>query len=98
MMDVAPHIWSNVVVLLLLLGLLGVVRVVRRNRLWSEAAVELWRRRRLAILVVAFYVLIGLLDSVAWKGGVPEGTPGVLPNAPLSLLDWSVPAPARPAP
>ena len=63
------------------------VRFVRGNRLWREAAQELWRRRRFAIVVTALYMLVGVADSIAWKGGIPEDIPGVLPNAPLSILD-----------
>ena len=86
MMGLEPHIWSNVMTVLLVLGAIFVTRVVRGQRLWREAAQALWQRRRFALVVVAVYVLIGLADSVAWKGGVPEGAMGVLPNAPLSLL------------
>ena len=28
-----------------------------------------WRRRPLALAVVGLYVLVGLLDSIAWVGG-----------------------------
>jgi peptide/nickel transport system permease protein len=42
---------------------------VARSRFWRESAVELWRRRRIAVVVLGLFVLIGLLDSVAWKGG-----------------------------
>ncbi len=87
MMEIEPYVWSNFVVVLLLAGLWSLVRLVRRQRLWREAAVELWHRRRLAIVVVGLYLLIGLFDSIAWKGGLPEGTVDALPNAPLSLLD-----------
>ena len=87
MMEIEAHIWSNFVVVLLLAGLGSLVRLVRRQRLWHEAAVELWQRRRLAIVVVGLYLLIGIFDSIAWKGGFPEGSGDRLPNAPLSLLD-----------
>jgi peptide/nickel transport system permease protein len=87
MMDLDPHVVSNALVLVLLIGAVALARYVARQRLWREAAAVLWRRRRAAILVIALYVSIGLLDSIAWKGGVPEGTPGVLPNAPLTLID-----------
>ncbi len=63
------HVFSNLaVVVLLALGAATVV-FVRRNRLWSEALAELWRRRRFSVLVVGLYVLIALLDSIAWVGG-----------------------------
>ncbi|MAG33477.1 MAG: hypothetical protein CL908_21580 [Deltaproteobacteria bacterium] len=87
MTTLEPYVWSNLVAGVLLLAFLGLARLVRGQRLWREAMGELWGRRRLAILVVALYTLIALLDSVAWKGGVPDGTVGVLPGAPLTLID-----------
>jgi peptide/nickel transport system permease protein len=47
----------------------------------------LWRRRRLALCVIAVYATIALLDSIAWKGGVPADAVGVLPGAPYSVID-----------
>ena len=78
------HWSSNVVVLLLVLGgaLLG--RSVARSRFWRESAIELWRRRRLAIVVVGLFVFIGLLDSIAWIGG---GGDGVAAYQPRSIID-----------
>jgi peptide/nickel transport system permease protein len=87
MMGLEPHILSNLAVGALVLGIVAIVRFVRRQRLWREAARELWRRRRVAIVVVALYCLVGLLDSIAWRGGVPEGTPGVLSDAALTVVD-----------
>lgn len=87
MSGIEPYMISNGATLLLLVGIGFVVRVVRRNRLWREAAGSLWRRRRLAVCVLGVYFGVALLDSVAWKGGVPEGTVGVLPNAPHSIVD-----------
>jgi peptide/nickel transport system permease protein len=87
MSGIDPHVWSNCVTLALLVAAAFVARSVRRHRLWREAAVEIWRRRRAALVVVALYMLVGLADSIAWKGGVPEDAVGVLPNAPYSLLD-----------
>ncbi|MCP4907296.1 MAG: ABC transporter permease [bacterium] len=87
MIDLEPHIWSNITTLLLLAGAGWLMAIVRSNRLWREAIGELWGRRRLAIVVVGLYLLVGLFDSIAWKGGIPEDAVGVLPNAPLSMLD-----------
>jgi peptide/nickel transport system permease protein len=87
MIGIEPYMLSNVATLLLLVGIAVAVRIVRRNRLWREAAGSLWRRRRLALCVLGVYFAIALLDSVAWKGGVPEGAVGVLPNAPHSIVD-----------
>ena len=63
------HVVSNVVVVLLLAGALWLVRLVRRRPLWREAARNVWRRRPVALTVIGIYVLIALLDSVAWTGG-----------------------------
>jgi peptide/nickel transport system permease protein len=82
-----PYMLSNLGALLLLVVLAIIARLVRRSRLWSEAFRALWQRRRIAICVIGVYFAVALLDSVAWKGGVPEGTLGVLPNAPYSVID-----------
>jgi peptide/nickel transport system permease protein len=67
-------IWvSNGIVLLLVIGAGLVARSVAHNRFWRENAVELWRRRRLAIVAVAVFVLIALLDSISWVGGAQDG-------------------------
>jgi peptide/nickel transport system permease protein len=76
---------SNWVVLALVVGGVAVARVVRRSRMWSEAARQLWRRRPLAILVVAAYLAIALLDSIAWVGGASEDA--VAAHEAKSLLD-----------
>ena len=87
MMGFEPYVFSNFVTVALLVGMGLLVRSVRRQRLWSEAARQLWDRRKIAIVFVGIYLAIGLLDSVAWKGGVPEDVVDVLPNAPLTLID-----------
>ncbi len=87
MMGLEPYMISNLGTALLLVAIGFAVRLVRRNRLWREAAGSLWRRRRLALCVVGVYFGIALLDSVAWKGGEPEGAVGVLPNTPHSIVD-----------
>ena len=87
MISLEPYIASNLLTLALLVGALLVAYWVRGRRIWREAAQDLWSRRRVAILFVALYAVIGLLDSVAWKGGVPEGVTDVLPNAPLTVID-----------
>jgi peptide/nickel transport system permease protein len=63
---------SNLVVVALMAGLIAVARAVRRSRMWSEATRQLWRRRPLAILVIAAYVAIALLDSIVWVGGASD--------------------------
>jgi peptide/nickel transport system permease protein len=67
------HQVANIVVFLLLLGVVFIVRFVRKNRIWREAAQQLWRRRRISILVLGLYAFVALLDSVSWKGGSVGG-------------------------
>ena len=78
------HWISNVVVVLLVLGSFWLARLAARSRYWRESAIELWRRRRTAIVVVAIFLLIALLDSIAWIGG---GGEGVAAYQPRSIID-----------
>jgi peptide/nickel transport system permease protein len=78
------HWVSNIVVLLLVLGGIVLGRFVARSRFWRESAIELWRRRRVAIVVVATFVFIGLLDSISWIGG---GGAGVAAYQPRTIID-----------
>jgi peptide/nickel transport system permease protein len=87
MMGIEPHVFSNALALAFLVLLFQLGWWIAHRRLWREAMVSLWHRRKGAILVVGLYLLIGLLDSVAWKGGIPENTADVLPNAPLTTID-----------
>ena len=64
---------SNAIVLLLVAGAIWLVRLVARNRFWRESAIELWRRRPIAIVAVAVFVFIALLDSISWIGGAAGG-------------------------
>ena len=74
---------SNAVVLLLIAGAGLVARALSRDRFWRENAVQLWRRRRAALIVVAIYLIVGLLDSISWvsAGG------GALGDRPRTLID-----------
>jgi peptide/nickel transport system permease protein len=83
------HVVSNVVVALLVAGAVYAVRAVRRSDLWSENARELWRRRPIALVVVAVYVAIALLDSIAWVGGdtAVQASDVVAQHGPRSLID-----------
>jgi peptide/nickel transport system permease protein len=78
------HWISNIVVLLLVFGAVWLTRVVASSRFWRESAIELWRRRRAAIVVVAVFVFIALLDSIAWIGG---GGDGVASYQPRTIVD-----------
>ena len=81
------HVVSNLVVVLLLAAGVAVGFFVRRTRLWSEAAVDLRRRRPWALLVVALYVAVALLDSVSWVGGAEAGEDVVAAYKARSVLD-----------
>ena len=86
---VEPHVLSNLVVAALVAGTLLVARAVRKSDLWRDAFRELARRRPLALLVVALYVLVALLDSVAWTGGGTLGAQGdqLALHEPRSIVD-----------
>jgi peptide/nickel transport system permease protein len=77
------HWVSNVTVLLLVFAAIWLARMLGRSRFWRESATELWRRRRVAIIVVVVFVLIALLDSVAWIGGGE----GVAAYQPRTVID-----------
>jgi peptide/nickel transport system permease protein len=81
------HITSNLIVLALVLGLVALGRLIRRNRLWREAFSEIVRRRPLATAVFVLYALIALSDSVAWVGGKSSSGDAVARFEAKSLLD-----------
>ena len=83
-----PYVVSNVVTGVLLLAAAAVAVAATRNRLWRDAARELWRRRPVALLAVGLYVLVALLDSIAWVGGGE----GVALARPRSVVDRMFPA------
>ena len=64
---------SNGVVVLLVAGGIWLARRLARSRFWRESAIELWRRRRIAIAVLGVFVFIALLDSISWVGGARDG-------------------------
>jgi peptide/nickel transport system permease protein len=81
------HVFSNLVVVVLLAGAAGTVLAVRRSRMWSAAFAELWSRRRLALLVTGVYVAIALLDSIAWVGGADGRADAVSQHEARSVVD-----------
>jgi len=83
------HWVSNGVVILLIAGSIWVARSVARSRFWRESAIELWRRRRLALVVVGVFVFIALLDSISWIGGARDGD-NVAAFQPRTLIDRMV--------
>ena len=62
---------------------------IRRNRIWRESCAALWRRRPIAISIVAVYVLIGSIDAIVWMGGSSSTADGdnVAAFEPKSLID-----------
>ena len=82
------HVASNVAVAVLLAaGALTLLRV-RRSRHWRERLAEVARRRPVALVVVALYVAVALLDSVSWRDPIAPGTVAT----PRSLIDRAFPA------
>jgi peptide/nickel transport system permease protein len=86
---VEAHVVSNLVVAMLAVGAVAIGAALGRNRLWRDAGRELRRRRPVALLVVGLYVLLALLDSIAWVGGGESGGGGdaVARHQPRSAID-----------
>jgi peptide/nickel transport system permease protein len=80
---------SNLVVLLLIAGAVLVARGLAGDRFWRENAAQLWRRRPLALVVVAVYLAVGLLDSVSWVSG--GGGDAVSDGKPRTIIDRAFP-------
>jgi len=80
------HWVSNAIVLLLAVGAVWVARHASRDRFWRENAEQLWRRRRLAIAVIAVYVLIALLDSIAWVDAASDDN-ALTSGKPRTIVD-----------
>ena len=66
------HWVSNAIVVLLIVGAIGAGRHAAGDRFWRENAVQLWRRRRVAIGVIAVYLFIALLNSISWVDPASE--------------------------
>jgi peptide/nickel transport system permease protein len=86
---VEGHVVSNGIVALLLAGGAAAALRLRKSPLWVRAARELWRRRPIALAVVALYLVIAVLDSVSWVGGGEAGVDGdvLALHKPRSLVD-----------
>jgi len=80
------HWVSNAIVLLLAVGAVWVARYASRDRFWRENAEQLWRRRRLAIAVIAVYVFIALLDSIAWVDAASDDN-ALTSGKPRTIVD-----------
>lgn len=81
------HVVSNLIVALLLLGTFFLGKWVRKNPIWRSALSNLWRRRRLSVLVLGMYTGVALIDSVAWVGGAVPGSDAVAQHEARSILD-----------
>ncbi|MBM4385732.1 MAG: ABC transporter permease [Deltaproteobacteria bacterium] len=81
------HVVGNLIVAALLALGLWAGRAIRKNRLWREALAEVWRRRWGSVLVIALFVGIALLDSIAWIGGETKGEDVVAANEARSVID-----------
>jgi peptide/nickel transport system permease protein len=79
---------QNLLVLTIVAGIAWVAYAASRERYWRENAFEMWRRRPLALVVVAIYLVIGLLDSVAWVGGsvAEDPTASYLPRSVIDRI------------
>ena len=80
------HWVSNAIVVLLAIGAVWAARYASRDRFWRENAEQLWRRRRLAIVVIAVYVLVALLDSIAWVDPASEAN-ALTSGKPRTIVD-----------
>jgi len=76
---------SNAVVVLLLVGAAWLSRHLWRDRYWRESGIQLWRRRPLALGVLAIFLSIGLMDSIGWVGGGDQEDVAAL--RPRTLID-----------
>jgi peptide/nickel transport system permease protein len=80
------HWVSNIVVVLLIAGTIWLARIVPRDRFWRENAAQLWRRRRLAIIVIGVYALIAILDSIAWVDAATDAN-ALTSGKPRTIID-----------
>lgn len=65
---------TNLVVVAIILGVLACVRIFRRNELWLQAFQALWKKRPIALLILATFLSIGILDSVTWVDGALDAS------------------------
>jgi peptide/nickel transport system permease protein len=77
---------SNLIVVVLAIGLVAAARAVSRDRFWRENAAQLWRRRGPAIAVIGVYLAIAVLDSIAWVPG-RGGEEALMSDKPRTIID-----------
>jgi peptide/nickel transport system permease protein len=78
---------SNIVTGVLFVGFVAIGLLIRRSRLWAEAAVALFRQRPIALLAVSLYLAVAILDSIFWIGGVDAGEDVVSAHEAKSVID-----------
>jgi peptide/nickel transport system permease protein len=89
---VEPHQIANLVVAALVALCAFAGRAAARSRFWRQGIAEVWRRRRISVLVLAAYTAIALLDSVAWVGGTVAGEDVLAQHQARTALDrWLQP-------
>lgn len=81
------HVLVNLLVAAIVAFGVFVGRAIRRDRLWRESLVKVWRRQPIAILVLAAFIAIALLDSIAWIGGEVSGEDVLAQHQARSLID-----------
>jgi peptide/nickel transport system permease protein len=81
------HFISNIVATSTVVAGAALAFFVLRNRIWSRVFRQLWVRRRIATGVVGLYLVVALLDSFAWVGGMQEGGDAVAKYQAQSVLD-----------
>lgn len=82
------HVAGNLAIAALSVGALVAALRVRRSPFWRERLREIARRAPLASAVVALYLAVALLDSVAWLDPAAPGTVA----EPRSVVDRFFPA------
>jgi peptide/nickel transport system permease protein len=72
----STYVASNLAVVVVALSAAAAAVAARRLPWWRDMLRNVFRRRPLAVLVVGAYLLVGMLDSIAWVGGTiasPQG-------------------------
>lgn len=80
------HWVSNIIVVLLAVGGVWVARYAASDRYWRESAIQLWRRRRLALVVIGIYVFVAILNSIAWVDPASEAN-ALTSGKPRTVID-----------
>ena len=81
------HVLLNLAVAIVAVAAIAAIWAARQDPSWRDLARNLWRRRPLAALVVAAYLLIGTLDSISWVGGGAPQRDLVAVHEPRSVID-----------